>query len=100
MTQRQESPTDRTSTAGLDRRELLALSTIFGTAFLAAQGLVASDAPASRSPPRLVARRRAAPSRRYDMKKSINLWAFPYPQRWTLAECLEIAKDAGFDGVE
>ena len=28
--------------------------------------------------------RRASP-KRYDMKKSINLWAFPYPQRMTLA---------------
>jgi L-ribulose-5-phosphate 3-epimerase len=34
------------------------------------------------------------------MKKSINLWAFPYPVQWTLRECLEIAKDAGFEGVE
>jgi L-ribulose-5-phosphate 3-epimerase len=36
----------------------------------------------------------------YDMKKSINLWAFPYPARWSLKECFELAKDAGFDGVE
>jgi hexulose-6-phosphate isomerase len=34
------------------------------------------------------------------MKKSINLWAFPYPAQWTLNECLEIAKDAGFEGIE
>lgn len=34
------------------------------------------------------------------MKKSINLWAFPYPQRMTLEECLQLAKDAGFDGIE
>ncbi len=34
------------------------------------------------------------------MKKSINMWAFPYPGKWTLEECLKIAKDAGFDGVE
>lgn len=34
------------------------------------------------------------------MKKSINLWAFPYPAQWTLKECLGIARDAGFDGVE
>src|SRR6266851_1734199 len=43
--------------------------------------------------------RRAAP-KRYDMKKSINLWAFPYPERMTLKECLQLAKDAGFDGIE
>jgi len=37
---------------------------------------------------------------RYDMKKSINLWAFPYPSRMNLRECLQLAKDAGFDGIE
>src|SRR5262249_30889859 len=41
-----------------------------------------------------------ASPKRYDMKKSINLWAFPYPQRMNLKECLQLAKDAGFDGVE
>ena len=43
--------------------------------------------------------RRSSP-KRYDMKKSINLWAFPYPQQMTLKECLQLAKDAGFDGIE
>jgi hexulose-6-phosphate isomerase len=43
--------------------------------------------------------RRASP-RRYEMKKSINLWAFPYPSRMTLHECLQLARDAGFDGIE
>src|SRR3989442_1957874 len=43
--------------------------------------------------------RRSSP-RRYDMKKSINLWAFPYPQKMSLKECLQLAKDAGFDGIE
>jgi len=38
--------------------------------------------------------------RRYRMKKSINLWAFLYPSKWTLKECFELARDAGFDGVE
>ena len=40
--------------------------------------------------------RRASP-KRYDMKKSINLWAFPYPQKMSLKECFKLAKDAGFD---
>jgi L-ribulose-5-phosphate 3-epimerase len=39
-------------------------------------------------------------TQRYEMKKSINLWAFPYPQRMSLQECLQLAKDAGFDGIE
>ena len=43
--------------------------------------------------------RRGSPTQ-YDMKKSINLWAFPYPDRMNLRECLQLAKDAGFDGIE
>jgi len=52
-----------------------------------ARGRADSGAPA-RSP------------KRYDMKKSINLWAFPYPDRMTLRECFDLAKRAGFDAVE
>lgn len=43
--------------------------------------------------------RRASP-KRYAMKKSINQWAFPYPDRMNLEECLRLAKRAGFDGIE
>jgi len=43
--------------------------------------------------------RRASP-KRYELRKSINLWAFPYPDRMTLEECLRLAKRAGFDGIE
>jgi len=49
---------------------------------------------------------RAAPDprrgaiKRYPLKKSINLWAFPYPQRMSLEECLRLAKAAGYDGIE
>jgi L-ribulose-5-phosphate 3-epimerase len=68
-----------------------ALAAAGGTALVAARGGAAPrDKPDER---------RASP-RRYDMKKSINLWAFPYPQRMTLKECLQLAKDAGFDGIE
>lgn len=38
--------------------------------------------------------------KKYLFKKSINLWAFPYPQQMTLEECLKLAKAAGFDGIE
>lgn len=37
---------------------------------------------------------------RYAMQKSINLWAFPYPDQMSLKQCLQLAKDAGFDGIE
>jgi hexulose-6-phosphate isomerase len=43
--------------------------------------------------------RRSSP-KRYDVKKSINQWAFPYPDRMSLKECLQLAKSAGFDGIE
>lgn len=42
----------------------------------------------------------AAPAKKYHMKKSINLWAFPYPDKMNLRQCLELAKRAGFDGIE
>lgn len=56
----------------------------------------ARSAAASPTPPDA----RRGSTKRYDMLKSINLWAFPYPQRMNLRECLQLAKDAGFDGIE
>ena len=41
-----------------------------------------------------------AAAKRYGMKKSINQWAFPYPDRMDLRRCMQLAKDAGFDGIE
>jgi hexulose-6-phosphate isomerase len=89
----------RQSHGPLTRRELLGYSAAFGPAFLAAQGLAAEDDP-SRDEPRAKTAVAPPPSKRYDMKKSINLWALPYPQKMTLRQCLELCKDAGFDGVE
>ena len=43
---------------------------------------------------------KVAAGKKYEMKKSINLWAFPYPNLWSLEKCLKTAKDAGFDGIE
>jgi L-ribulose-5-phosphate 3-epimerase len=73
----------------IDRRT--ALKSALAAGLTAAGSAVAADAKPDP--------RRAAP-KRYAMKKSINLWAFPYPQRMTLRECLQLAKDAGFDGIE
>ncbi len=88
---------DQPRPSALDRRELLAYSSWFGTAFLAAQGLCAEGAEGDSAKP---AAKPVAPSKRYDMKKSINLWAFPYPQKMSLKQCFELAKRAGFDAVE
>ena len=40
------------------------------------------------------------PPARTAMKKSINLWAFPYPDKMSLRQCMQLAADAGFDGIE
>jgi L-ribulose-5-phosphate 3-epimerase len=73
----------------LRRRELLSYAA-FGGAAIAASGAAAAaaaDTPLESRP-------------KYKMKKSINLWTFPYPDKMSLRRCLQIAKDAGFDGIE
>ena len=75
--------------SALRRRELLTYAA-FGSAALAAsanQSTSAADQPETKQ-------------RKYAMKKSINLWAFPYPDKMSLEQCLQTAKDAGFDGIE
>lgn len=70
---------------------------------LATLGLAAASQTATASAPRPSAAAsdaRCASPKKYSMKKSINLWAFPYPQRMTLEECLQLAKNAGFHGIE
>ena len=70
-----------------------------GLATLGVAALSAGQADTAEPTGRKPDERRSA-SKRYDIKKSINLWAFPYPDRMTLRECLQLAKDAGFDAVE
>jgi len=72
----------------LARRDLLAFSAAAGSAFLA--GPVVSGADVAKP----------AAGKKYPFKKSINLWAFPYPQKMSLEQCLRLARDAGFDGIE
>ncbi len=80
----------------LSRRSMLrGAAAALATLGAAAPGTVGANGlqpAASAAPP--------APRPAYRMKKSINLWAFPYPQKLTLKQCLQLAKDAGFDGVE
>ena len=82
-------PSERLTSENVSRRAVL------GSALAAVAGATAANAapqpqPAPARPPR----------KRYKMRKSINLWAFPYPQRRSLKQCLQLAKDAGFDGIE
>ncbi|MBM3834244.1 MAG: sugar phosphate isomerase/epimerase [Verrucomicrobia bacterium] len=67
---------------------------------LAAAGGVALQPQITSAAPATASDARRASPKRYDMKKSINLWAFPYPDRMNLEECLQLAKRAGFDGIE
>jgi len=88
----------------VDRRAALraGLATLAGAALAPSAIALAQPAaapPATGQTPAPADDRKASP-KRYAMKKSINLWAFPYPQRMTLVECLQLAKDAGFDGIE
>jgi hexulose-6-phosphate isomerase len=78
---------------GLNRRSALR-ATVAG----AAASVVAHGAATAQPNPSADARRSSPKT--YRMKKSINLWAFPYPQRMSLVECLQLAKDCGFDGIE
>jgi L-ribulose-5-phosphate 3-epimerase len=75
----------------ITRRTILQTALASGGAAALTNSAESSQAPADA--------RRSSP-RRYAMKKSINLWAFPYPERMTLRECLQLAKNAGFDGIE
>jgi L-ribulose-5-phosphate 3-epimerase len=75
--------------ASLDRRRLLTYAA-FGGAALTAAGSRRVSAQQEQD----------TGQRKYAMKKSINLWAFPYPDKMSLKQCLQLAKDAGFDGIE
>src|SRR5262245_36620548 len=79
-------------TAGMSRRTLLGSSLAAASAGAIGQGVPASSGPEPNDS------RGAAHTTA--MKKSINLWAFPYPTRMSLRDCLRLAKEAGFDGIE
>jgi L-ribulose-5-phosphate 3-epimerase len=83
---------DSASETLFTRRAALKSAALLAAGALTPRGISAAEQPSPDT-------RRASP-KRYNVKKSINLWAFPYPQRMTLEECLRLAKDAGFDGIE
>ena len=77
----------------LSRRDALkATAAAIGLSALAFEPARAAEAKAPDA--------RRASTKRYPFLKSINLWAFPYPDKMNLRECLQLAKDAGFDGIE
>ena len=85
--------TDNGPFGPISRRTAIGSALLAGAAFITPGTAAAEAGGASAQPP-------STPRRRYQMKKSINLWAFPYPQKMTLTQCLQLAKDAGFDGIE
>jgi L-ribulose-5-phosphate 3-epimerase len=87
----------------LDSFRMSRRTAIRSTLAVAGAAAVAPDSRFAEANPPEVANapdpRKSSP-KSYSMKKSINLWAFPYPQRMSLQQCLQLAKEAGFDGIE
>ena len=74
---------------------------VLGTAAGAALAATVSERQSGAAPPSASQSSQAARvAAAQPCRKSINLWAFPYPQRMNLEQCLRLAKDAGFDAVE
>jgi sugar phosphate isomerase/epimerase len=85
------------------RREWMKYGALLGSSIAGLAGAVdtaEADAGGSSSSHASAATSLGYSAKRYEMKKSINLWAFPYPKKMTLKECFELAKRAGFDGIE
>ena len=70
------------------------------SALAAAGGAAAFGTGFAAPAPDMRAAATARAAKRYEMKKSINLWAFPYPEKMSLQQCLQLAKDAGFDSIK
>ena len=87
---------DQQAGRAISRREIIGAAIASGATALASTAAAQDRAAQPRPEPNSL---RGSPTV-YNMKKSINLWAFPYPQRMTLEECLVLAKQAGFDGIE
>jgi L-ribulose-5-phosphate 3-epimerase len=81
-------------TTGISRR------TVISTALAAAGGAIAFPESAVEAAQQTKPDPRRGATKRYEMKKSINMWAFPFPDKMSLKECFALAKDAGFDGIE
>ncbi|MCC9656557.1 sugar phosphate isomerase/epimerase family protein [Rhodopirellula halodulae] len=83
------------SQSSVDRREWLSYAAFGGAAL---SGAIAAGKTGASPANELQTLSQDRP--KYDFKKSINLWAFPYPDKMSLKQCLQMAKDAGFDGIE
>lgn len=84
----------------VSRRQLLSYAAFSSAALSAGMAASQSQAATTQATSPAAAEPEPALPKRYAMKKSINLWAFPYPEKMSLRQCLQLAKDAGFDGIE
>ncbi len=94
MTSMPEGTSDEKE-SGVSRRTVLRSTLAVAGAGVAVPGITASPVVSAPETSAL----RGSP-KVYAMEKSINLWAFPSPTRMSLRDCLKLAKDAGFDGIE
>jgi len=90
MTKHTDGDMSKERYARLSRREWLSYSAAAGAGMAIAANPKAAGLEATTPQAK----------KRYNMKKSINLWALPYPEKMDLETCLRICADAGFDGVE
>jgi hexulose-6-phosphate isomerase len=90
-------PASAGSLGPISRREVITTALAIGPT--AAFASLAAAQPTAGEPRPQPSALRGSPTV-YNMKKSINQWAFPYPERMTLEECLSLAKRAGFDAIE
>lgn len=89
----------RVDEQNLDNNPITRRTALQSTLAAGSVAAIAAAAEGAQTQPNKPDPRRSSP-RRYNMKKSINLWAFPYPERMNLRECMQLAKNAGFDGIE
>lgn len=82
----------------ISRRDALVAGIVTASS-VAAAASSAAQSPTAQSQ-RNAADDRCQSPKKFAMRKSINLWAFPYPSRMTLEECMQLAKRAGFDAIE
>lgn len=91
-----------TRRSGISRREVVRAGSAVGATAVAGVTAAAfgqAGDPRDRATAQPADNRVRSP-KHYDMKKSINMWAFPYPERMSLRECFALARRAGFDAVE
>ena len=82
---------------GFSRRQMLSYAAFSSAAIAGSSASASAESTAQQTS---TGQQPSAKKKRFAMRKSINQWAFPYPEKMSLEQCLRLAKDAGFDGIE